>query len=565
MTNTYDRLANSLKEVLKEHDFKVIVLSGKWGTGKTYLWKQLESEQFANADRPPLYVSLFGVRSVRDFKFEIIGKSTSIGGIAGDLAKAALDAASAVAKKVSGVSLDDLPLLSISKIMAERLIVIDDVERRHKSLDIDELLGFIGEHSETNGTRFLLLLNADKLDEPSQQLWRTLHEKVVDVEVVLNPSASEAFDVAAKNTNCLHLSSVKMAVATLGISNIRVINRIFRVVSTITSTVKCDGVPLERWIPSTVLLTGIHYRGIENPPPFEYIRDFNSFARAFERVEGQRSDDEIRWDSILTALGISVPDQLESIIFEYLQSGVLASNDLSSYFEQCRRDSSNGDIATRIRNFLDRFWWDQSIDESGLIAIAEEFIKVANQISPSDVTDIASVLDGELRAQQTGLALVNAWIASADGRPEYKNLTEGAFDYHRSIHPLIAKKLQTMKDMQNPPLTIVEAVERIYGDRSWGNRERDALQRSTVSQYVEVLKGLTGEPLGSFIREHSRWYRDSPIDESFAHGLRQFLMACQQVCDEQPDSRLAKIIRRALKSGGLDKELSDEQSGAPKH
>jgi len=551
-------------EVLKEPDFKVIVLSGKWGTGKTYLWKQIQGELFANADRPPLYVSLFGIRSVRDFKFEIIGKSTSIGGMAGDLAKAALDAASAVTKKVSGVSLDDLPLLSISRIMAERLIVIDDVERRHKSLDIDELLGFIGEHSENNGARFLLLLNADKLDNASQELWRTLHEKVVDVEVVLNPSSSEAFDVAAKNTNCPHLSNVRAAVATLGISNIRVINRIFRVVSTITSAVKCDDVPPERWIPSTVLLTGIHYRGIENPPPFEYIKDFNSFARAFEREAGNRSDSEIRWDSMLNALGVSVPDQLESIVFEYLQSGVLACNDLSSYFEQCRRDSSNGDLAARIRDFLGRFWWDQSIDEAELIKIAEGFINVAHQISPSDITDIASVLDGELSAPQTGLALIDSWIASADGRPEYKNLTEGSFDYHRTIHPMVAKKLQAMKDKQNPPLTIVEAVERISGDRSWGSRERDALQRSTVRQYIDALKGLTGEPLCSFVREHSRWYRDNPIDDSFAHGLQQFLGACRQICSEQPNSRLAKIIRRALKSGGIDKELSNERSDFPK-
>uniref|UniRef100_U9TN23 Uncharacterized protein n=1 Tax=Rhizophagus irregularis (strain DAOM 181602 / DAOM 197198 / MUCL 43194) TaxID=747089 RepID=U9TN23_RHIID len=49
-----------------------------------------------------------------------------------------------------------LTLLALPTFTRNKLILIDDIERKHKSFEADELLGFINEFSEKYSTRFLL-------------------------------------------------------------------------------------------------------------------------------------------------------------------------------------------------------------------------------------------------------------------------------------------------------------------------------------------------------------------------------------------------------------------------
>lgn len=47
--------------LLADQDNKVIALSGKWGTGKSHLWREVKSASKDEAVKSALYVSLFGL------------------------------------------------------------------------------------------------------------------------------------------------------------------------------------------------------------------------------------------------------------------------------------------------------------------------------------------------------------------------------------------------------------------------------------------------------------------------------------------------------------------------
>lgn len=79
----------------------------------------------------------------------------------------------------SGFSaLDELGLIAAPMMLKGRFIVIDDIERKHEKLSIDEILGFIDDCVQSLECRILLILNSDQLGD--KKLWELFREKVID-------------------------------------------------------------------------------------------------------------------------------------------------------------------------------------------------------------------------------------------------------------------------------------------------------------------------------------------------------------------------------------------------
>lgn len=61
-----------LVQLLVDEDNKVIALSGKWGTGKSFMWEQVKQASQDEKVRSALYASLFGASSVEQVKLKLI-------------------------------------------------------------------------------------------------------------------------------------------------------------------------------------------------------------------------------------------------------------------------------------------------------------------------------------------------------------------------------------------------------------------------------------------------------------------------------------------------------------
>lgn len=116
------------------------------------------------------------------------------------MAESIKNAYSGLKKVLKGVhsgfsALDELALIVTPMMLKGRFIVIDDIERKHEKLSIDEILGFIDDCVQSLECRILLILNSDQLAD--KKLWETFREKVIDQELRLDISPNEAFDIAA--------------------------------------------------------------------------------------------------------------------------------------------------------------------------------------------------------------------------------------------------------------------------------------------------------------------------------------------------------------------------------
>lgn len=551
MTDTYSRVKDTLLSVLKDPDHRVIALTGKWGTGKTYLWHAVKAELFSSSDsKQPVYISAFGAKTINDLKLRILQNAylkdaSTVRALAKTVGGVARDAL----KKFTGYSAEEAALVWLPTLLSGRLIVVDDVERKHKALDIDEFLGLIDEYSEIHGARFVILLNTDKLSDAA--MWATLHEKVVDTEVTLTPTAGESFDIATRGKTYPYMAESRKAIVTLKLNNIRVIERVLKMIQRITEACEMDAVPAIRWIPSTVFLTASHYKAVENAPPFEYVASFNSFARALERESEQRNPQELEWDTLLQELGIATADDYERTLQEYLTSGLLDVKRLKTQFAEYVRDAENADAAKQRNEFLTDLWWDPKKTRHDLVEMARALLPTVGVMSPYDITTVVSAIE-EIDDKALAREFLDKWIQSMPTRPEYQQIEERDFEISgRRLHPEVLAALNHMRDKQHPPLTVVEVVQRIVKS-GWGEQERIALARSTVQDYEDALRDINNETLSYFLKKHLEWFRNVPNDKEFKNGVSNFLAACLNIVNGDSGSRLSTIISRVFQQYGFD-------------
>src|SRR5471030_1487399 len=62
----------NFEQLIDDRDNGVIALSGKWGTGKSYMWRQVQKDSTNDAIKKALYVSLFGVKDIMQLKLRIV-------------------------------------------------------------------------------------------------------------------------------------------------------------------------------------------------------------------------------------------------------------------------------------------------------------------------------------------------------------------------------------------------------------------------------------------------------------------------------------------------------------
>lgn len=132
-----------LKQLLTEKDNKVIALSGKWGTGKSYMWQQVKTSSIDETVRGALYASLFGLSGIEQVKTKLIQSMVPAIKANPKLWEGAKQTVKSGVKVLEGFhrgfgALNDLNLVFAPAILRQKLIVLDDIERKHEKLDIDD-------------------------------------------------------------------------------------------------------------------------------------------------------------------------------------------------------------------------------------------------------------------------------------------------------------------------------------------------------------------------------------------------------------------------------------------
>ncbi|WNL29429.1 P-loop NTPase fold protein [Aliarcobacter cryaerophilus] len=225
-----------LKSNISNH--KIIMLSGKWGSGKTFFWKDKIIKNLNNEkDKkiPNHYISLYGKKSILEIENEIFLKifesvdSFESKEKAVELSKNVVNLFSSFSSVINifGVNLDmskvsDKPFDKLEEILKNKklektveylnsgaIICFDDFERKSKDIDLNDLFGFITQLTLNFSCKVVIILNDDAFEESDKTIFSNVKEKSVSKYLKYEPTIKELFEIIFENESYKKLDDYK--------------------------------------------------------------------------------------------------------------------------------------------------------------------------------------------------------------------------------------------------------------------------------------------------------------------------------------------------------------------
>lgn len=553
-----------LIQLLSDPDNSVIALSGKWGTGKSHLWRQLKSESSDDKVKSALYVSLFGLSSMDQVKLKIIQSaipSAEEHPSWWDNASKGWSAASKFLESIhKGFSaLNEIALLAVPSILKDKVIVLDDIERKHSKLSIDEVMGFIDEFTQQHNARIILILNSDQLAERS--IWDKLREKVIDQEVRLDTSPMEAFEIALGLAPSAYANRIQETIEICGITNIRIICKIIRAVNRMLGNrddLSAD--VLGRVIPSTVLLSAIHYKGIEDGPDFEFVLkvgepdswgDWGKKETELDEAAKRRA----KWRLQLHELGINSCDEYEKLVVEFLNSGMFDVADVAKIIERYSSEADMMSAQCHARQLHEHVVWHYKMTETELVAEAEVLAEKAHLLDAYNVTSLHDLVSGLAGGGAVADSMIDKWIKAFRAR----NVQNADFDnfFQRPIHPLIKAEFDAAEAAAQSRTTVFDACAHIAHHNGWGSKQENVMKSASVQEFETTIKSLDIDDLRMFMsRCLTLCVQRATYQQHFGTAMDHFVEACRKICADPNSGRLSDLIKLLFKDAKLELELN---------
>lgn len=562
---TIARCKHNLLLALNNQDNRVIALSGKWGTGKTHLWKQVQNESTEPAIKTAASVSLFGVSTVNDLKMKIaqalVPKLNGDGALTARLTDG-LASLVKIGKAMnrSFAALDEIALLALPNLLKNKVFIIDDIERKHEKLSIDEILGFIDECVQTYNCRVLVILNDDKLNDKA--IWEQFREKVIDLELRLDTSPAEAFEIAKSIVSSTWAAELEAATVACGITNIRILCKIIRVANRLLEGHGELPPPVvARVVPPIAVLGAIYYKGLTDGPTFDYVVRHNAVAsattRAIKKKHGgnEQSAEEAlheKWDFLLRDLGIQNSGEFEQLVVKVLQTGLLDTQEVGKLIELYMQDGRALSVRDRVSTFFRHYNWhpeltaNQLTDEMRGLLPGILFIELPTL---SYLIDIADELTGN---DTLGKEFLEVWSAAIE--EAFPNgMKRPAHDMRGPIRPEIEAVLDASYARRSHATTLVKACHFMRSTRGWGDAEQNLFRTISAAEYELEIRKVSGDDLENILNQSMQFVlHKSTYEEHFGDVVDRFVGACKSIVSTDPNSRLTAIIRRFFNKRGQE-------------
>ncbi|MGB6329921.1 MAG: hypothetical protein WBF48_13450 [Halarcobacter sp.] len=186
---------------------KVIMLSGKWGSGKTHFWQneiatETLKKELKNKREVYSYISLYGKTSIEEIENDIFSQaySSAIGGenfvtkgFSTFTNKMKRFGSSKIANGLKEEQQDNIEKIALARLNNSGIICFDDFERKSKDIDLNDLFGFITQLTINFQCKVVIILNDDVFEGKEKEIFSNVKEKTVSKFLHYNPTIEELF------------------------------------------------------------------------------------------------------------------------------------------------------------------------------------------------------------------------------------------------------------------------------------------------------------------------------------------------------------------------------------
>ncbi len=540
---------STLRSFVVSKEPTALALQGSWGVGKTYLWNERIIKQHLKVRREEkyTYVSLFGINTLDDLKAVVSYVSGAY-----DSESAFKKACKASPRRAWWWFLRMLPYAAahapskfgggpalaraISNLsfyaLRDRLICIDDVERRGQGLSLKDVLGLVSFLKEQKQCRVCLILNVDALSSADLLVWREQREKILDAEISYEPTPSQSIALGLNGSEGeVWYAEAWRALADLEVKNVRLIRRVVRAL-TLAFGVELprSSRGIGRITRDVVVLVYAHSGTGIGAPPLDFVMRYSPEMLAFDSMRTARGEpptppEEVQWASILDAYELGPSDGLRRELHQIVLSGFPRPEQLKAEVAALERSDEQQEAKQRFREAWDLYHnvvadnRDQTMD-----AIESAWREVSSSEHVMNLLAVVGMFRRNGR-QQKASEFIDQWLSERSGsRIEELKLREMQL-FERVSDEEFLEKRSAFVDSHRKQIGIGEAMG-LMAERSYDENAISAIAASSPAMLALWMEQNPGAQLQRAIK-CTLDLRDRPDSADLAHAGERMVEALQ--------------------------------------
>ncbi|ENZ7758328.1 P-loop NTPase fold protein [Klebsiella aerogenes] len=475
---------------------EVMAIQGEWGVGKTYSWNMALQE---NKDKIKCsrysYVSLFGINSLDNLKYSIFENTIQKSSIGTEpsletVRDNALGIGEILGRKTAKIA-KEIPIVknfastidSVSFMTIKNMIVvIDDLERRGKNLEVKDVLGLISLLKEHKECKVVLLLNNNT---SGMEEYKTYKEKVIDRDVTFSPSAEECAMIAFDNKSEYFNQLSKYSVS-LGIKNIRILKKINRFIKMVEPFLpKADEILMKNVAHSLTLFTWSQYAFSAHGdiPSLDFIFQTQNIYTA----QSEKNETNKKWSDTLLKYGYIKTDYLDEILIDIVRFGYVDSEELIKRIQWKINENKRGKLRGSLSNAWDIYHC--SFDDNAEDVVTSMFDAVrqgVDYVTPNEMNNVISLFR-DLAINDKATELIDIYInARNDHLMEHINSDLKGFGYITDQE--FREKVEQLEvDLENND-TLEGALSSLIGQSGWSDKQFRIISKATADDFYHLFK-----------------------------------------------------------------------------
>jgi hypothetical protein len=542
---------------LLDRKVSVIALKGLWGTGKTYLWDEIKGDVKSPSGKTHLYASLFGVPDIETLKLQLFQNSfgshedtarmaqafaNHVGGaVAGVLGKWVKGADKGAALLTGVGSLLQNTVIDLA--LKDRLVVLDDVERRGDSLKVGSVLGFIDD-LKRKGCRVLVLLNEDPIASDNGTDWQTLKEKCIDREITLSVTPGEAAEIGLSE-KAPYRTTVVAALERAGVTNIRVVQRIDRVVSSLFDDRQSlpDGV-VDQLIPAVVMITALNFNAVPGGLPVrEVIDDWREWVGG--RGQSKAGKATLKGSiSSMTTFNLTRDMEFIDLVHSHVTTGRRLTQEFERIFDAREEATRNSEVQKAALLYINAAVLDPAMENHEFVESAAKYAAAWARLSADVVSVIALDLEtrggGEIAREMTERWAEN-WQRSGAARESVYPVADG-------LHPRIRHALLERNAQLSLAPTLLSSILKVSSG-GWYPADQVAINEATEREITETLRSLTAENFPLVVHFYASELKQPMAPQGgvpiFTKGAESFVQVVAKIIQENKERvRLIELLQK---------------------
>jgi hypothetical protein len=548
---------------------EVMAIKGAWGVGKTFAWNKYITEASRNKNIALdnySYVSLFGLNSLDELKLSIFMEVIHKKHIGTEEGNGVIKFAD---KKWSSLSRRAIELFRglpyakdlwpvIQSVafhsLRKAIVCIDDFERKGDNLNAKDVMGLVSFLKEQKKCKVVLILNDESLEGNAVNEYKKYREKVIDIELLFNPSASECASIALP-TDKIGIE-LKDLVEKLKINNIRIIKKIeslSRIVSPLLSRFEEEIV--HQAFHTLTLFTLCFYSRTASVPDYEFVKNFEYGLLGLGEDKKDESEEEKGWKAILRQYGYNKTEEFDLQIATLVERGYMNEDQFVTEASKLNDQL----VASKSQDSYYKAWQAyhytfEDNEEELVKGMFESYKKNVKYISPMDL-DGTVRLFRELGKDALADQVIEIYIRERQSEKSLFSIDDFPFRDHIKDKKLLqefAVVYQTKKEKR----TLRDVLAKIAGKDGWGGGDEEILSSASVEEYIALFKTEKGPHLPIWIDTCLQFGRFSNASERMIKIAEKATTALRIIGTESTLNKLR------VKKYGIQPKLEEKESKA---